>query len=620
MTDENNPFKIALQNISHIKESITLFTCLLKLKELNKEEYFYNGEIGKSFLYSFLTKRYNDYYLDEVDFISFFSLCKKTKSLYMDINYLLNNVQVINEDNENNKIYLREKILKSSYHSVLFKKSILTLIDKKLLKKDDNFDSIIISFARNNEVGILQYLIDEKVIDVNDIFTEEGYEAPLMYYINSYTSFQKLINQNNNINLNLLSKKIIKSQDNNFELEYKYNNILQKIILISNRGISSNEIKKNKECFDNFKKTYEDLKYKINFEDTKNITQSFSNLINYSISNNIKIAMFIIKNKSYKNFIFSEKNYIYQLINKALTNGAYDIIEFLFKNKIDKLLAVTTENEIILNILNKPEKIKKFGKKQINFIHILLQHCLKNKLFDSSLNHDLLIGMMNNNNQNITFKLNKDEMNNNYVTLYFEPTYKAKDENILELLNYNINEKNLSLTQKYPEITNQNYLEKLFYQALNNSELIHEFFIKGNEKQNQYKGFKTLNEDLKIEFFNSLSENMYLINFTDQYIKEDSNFDKNKMIRVNTYQSIRKVTSLLISMIEDFNLQLFPENFFDKKATLYLKDAIKNYINTINNKVIYDKFSLLESNVEKNKLEKNIFCVKEKANNNRRKI
>jgi hypothetical protein len=607
MTDENNPFKIALKNISHLKESITLFSCLLKLKELNKESYFYTGEVKTSFLYSFLVKKYTDYYTDEVDFISFFNLCKKTNCTYMDLNHLLNNFQIVDEENENKNIYLREKVLKNHYHSCSFKKAVLSIIDKKLLKKDSNFDSIIISFAKNNEVSILQYLIDEKVITVNDFFKEESYEAPLFFYINSYSGFQKLWNQNPTINLSLLSKKVIKSNEyTNNSMQIKYTNFLQKLVALSNRSISNNESKKIKDCFENFKKTYDEIKTKMNFTNQENVEQSFSNLMNYAVENNAKIAMFLIKNKEYKKYLSSKKEYLFTLMNTSFNNGLYELIEYIFKSKINQLFNLIPEEKILLKILTKPEKIKKYGKRQIKFITLLLNNCIENKLLNSEITHELFTNFFNNHSQNLSLKIKKNEFNQYKVDMSFECTYRAREENILELLIYAINEKNLSLTQQYESLNMQTYLEKLFYDALNNNDLINEFFLLGNEKQLHYKGFKNLSNQLKIDFFNNISDNMYLSNFTEKYLKEDIHFDKNKIIMVNNYQSIKRFTFSLHKMLDGFDLSVFPVNFFDKKATIYLQESLRNYINTINNQDVYKTIISLESNIEKNKLENNL--------------
>ena len=58
MINENNPFQIALKSISTLKDAIVLLSCLLKVKELNREQYFYNGNSQESFLFKFLNKKF----------------------------------------------------------------------------------------------------------------------------------------------------------------------------------------------------------------------------------------------------------------------------------------------------------------------------------------------------------------------------------------------------------------------------------------------------------------------------------------------------------------------------------------------------------------------------------
>lgn len=618
MTDENNPFKIALKNISNLKESIVLFSCLLQVEELNKPNYFSNGDVSSSFLYLFLNKKYSDYYEQDIDFLSFFELCKKTNLPCMDLNYILNHHQIIDHEHEDKNIFLREKILKSKYHSQIFKKAVLKKIDTKLLIKDKNFDSIIISFAKNNEIELIQYLIDEKIINVNDYFKENQYIAPVIFYINSYVFIKKFIQNNTQIDLALLAKKTInKDMEVGIRTEENYINIFQKVMVILTRNSTDNIKKKNKEVLEKFKDFYLLTENKVTFSSEEKNINSLFNLFSQTINDNPKIYLLLLKNIKYKKLILSKNEYVSRLILSSFQNNSYEFIQKIFKNKIEKIFDFVDKEDVVTNLLFKSEKIKKYNKTQIKFIDNLLKCSAHEFLNDDKINHNLMLKLFKKEIQNVRLRISIDENNIFFAKLDFDSSYQAKENNIIEIVNHNIEYKKLDLENKYFELDGENYLQKLFYESLNGNDNLNEFFFYGNKKENSFKGFIFLSEDRKIDFFKTMSDSLYIPNFYENYKNDIPNFNKNKIINIKEYQAIRKIAFSLSKMIDGFNLSKFPSDFYDKEATIYLKDTLRDYVRTLNNYTVVNNINALESNIEKIKLE--AIINDKNALNNKRK-
>jgi hypothetical protein len=557
---------------------------------------------------------------EDIRYYNNFVYCKYNKfekelTDEININYIINNLEIINEWLKNNF-----KIC-----NLLFNEQNIILL-KFFIKNYENIESInnilIKSYKYTNIIDINYKSKDENLVKIildNKDLKRETIDYLLKYLINKLKEINKL-HLNYNINGYLLdyTKQCFLNNKYDFGLEFIdnienlennkiYNDIINYII---------NELLYNKEIEINTIVLYLKIinKNKLKIYDIQILENLIENINGDIIINKFNISDNIFINDNFKNIIFNTIENIINIIKKCLINKKPLILNYILYNLDDK--------------------IKNFNKKNNNIINPY-QILFINKLNDQKeISYTEFIDIIQKYNYNINEDFNKNDNKFTYLNLCIKNNYIELGK---KLINYNI------------EINNNIDGKSIIFQCIDyKNHLLTDLILKknidlGNKLYNNkniinYLFEKDYEEDIKIKFLLVFIKNNFLnINYQDKinqnigYLILKSNFNKcNKIILFKImYNNIDplikndRIPLIIYSMLNDefeITYLLINKLIESKKILKTLNEGIFSYY--LNNdkdelnyipiilKYIrdYDKSKILDNDIKFNFIEDQDRC------------
>ena len=544
-----------------------------------------NYEKLSSLIYKILSKRR----MPKKEWLLFKKMkIKKDKNFYIDVNnditykmYLYNSInkrkQILGINKKNNNIIEYSQLLYDNISNYEMYK-ILILFFSLYKNNLYNYYYLYLSFyckiIQNKSDSI--YIINTLKYNNNlyksksnsfNIFNFKNWSSKFIieHNTNRYFHINNLMMYINKVQITLYNNILISNNNKIkyiFYLLHKFNNTQNKTYITTSKYINITQLNNN-----NISNKYNYLK--------------FTKIINNNDS--FMDPFFILQKKTSSNHLLNINKYIFKKYIKLLSSKFFGYIKFnnknkyynkiyynslfkrkynkIYKYKLNKYRKLLNNPNNIDNIFKSLHKSNEQGKiiinnKYNNYIYYLLLYNkyqqIKNKnkidIYNNSINKIK-------SKENKLIKLNKYNIIFNYNNILYNNKYNI---NIINKKKTNINISNNNIYGIYSMYKNR-YLYNIYFD--NNSiykEILIEYLIRLEDKNNEYDGKKILDNRILFNVKENKMDNTGLIvngiNISSNLIKYSNNNKPSKLYN-NIYNNINNKS--IISLIGVYNILLF---------------------------------------------------------------